>query len=123
MNSCLDQSELAEWIACWLSRELKMARAAISPDQAFFQYGMDSVHAMMLVGDLEGLLERRLSPTLAWSFPTVEKMASHLAEAALAEPEAKSPGNDDAAILAMLDFLPEDEIDRLLAEKLNSKKE
>jgi acyl carrier protein len=41
-------------------------------------YGLDSVHSMMLVGDLEDALQNRFPPTLAWDYPTVEAMAEYL---------------------------------------------
>jgi hypothetical protein len=75
---------------------------------------------MMLVGDLEELIKRRLSPTLAWDVPTVEKMASFLAEEmtrpAPASQTASAP--DDAGLVAMLDQMSEEEIDRLLQQRL-----
>jgi acyl carrier protein len=36
---------------------------------------------MMLVGDLEEHLSRRLSPTLAWDHPTIDALATHLCAA------------------------------------------
>ena len=36
--------------------------------------------AMMLVGDLEDSLGLRLSPTLVWDYPTMEKLAQYVVE-------------------------------------------
>jgi len=105
---------LDEWIRGWLGRELKLAPEDISADKTFVRYGMDSVHAMMLVGDLEEHLKRRLPPTLAWTYPTVEALATHLAETS--EPHTE-PTASEGDLLSRLDELSEEEIDRLLAEQ------
>jgi len=97
----------------WLERELNLAPSEIDADKTFVRYGMDSMHAMMLVGDLEQLLARRLPPTLAWDYPTLKALGDHLGW------DTGTVGKtDDSEILARLDDLSEDEIDRLLEEKL-----
>ncbi len=112
----LDQTrELHEWIRGWLGRELKLSLDDIAADKTFVRYGMDSVHAMMLVGDLEEHLKRRLPPTLAWTYPTVEALAAHLAETH--ETAAAAPAAAAGDLLSRLDDLSEEEIDRLLAEQ------
>jgi acyl carrier protein len=108
--------ELHAWIRGWLGRELKLAPDDIAADKTFVRYGMDSVHAMMLVGDLEEHLKRRLPPTLAWTYPTVEALATHLAETDETV-AAKAPAPAEGDLLSRLDDLSEEEIDRLLAEQ------
>ena len=120
----LTKDELTDWIAGWISRELKVDRCRIAFDQTFVHFGMDSVQAMMMVGDLEERLARRLSPTLAWDFPTVDAMAGHLAQEtspAATVQETRPASAADADILSRLDELLEEEIDRLLRERLDSK--
>lgn len=107
---------LAVWIGDWLGRELKLAPDDVALDKTFVRYGMDSVHAMMLVGDLEEHLGIRLPPTLAWTYPTVEALAGHLAETRATAPAATAPAAR-SELLARLDDLSEDEIDQLLEEQ------
>jgi acyl carrier protein len=106
-------AELDAWIRDWISRELTLDLSQITPSQQFVAYGMDSLHAMMLVGDLEEYLGRRLSPTLAWSYPTVDSMGRFLADLAAGPAPAT-----DAEILARLDEMSEEEVARLLEQKL-----
>jgi acyl carrier protein len=40
---------------------------------------VDSARALLLVGDLETWLGRRLPPIVLWNYPTVEALARHLA--------------------------------------------
>jgi acyl carrier protein len=119
--ACPNKTELTDWIAGWISRELKIDRGQITGNQTFVRYGMDSVHAMMMVGDLEERLGRRLSPTLSWDFPTVEAIADYLVREATPAVRAGRSNEADTDILAHLDELSEEEVDRLLRERLDSK--
>ena len=111
------KAELADWIGAWIARELKLERGQIDADKTFVRYGMDSVHAMMLVGDLEEHLGRRLPPTLAWDHPTLEALAAHLAQSP--EPIGRlMDSRDKDEILARVDELSEEEIDILLKERV-----
>ena len=58
---------------------LEMDASAIDPRQPFTYYGLGSVQAVSLTGDLEVFLNRKLAPTLAWDYPTIESLASFLA--------------------------------------------
>jgi acyl carrier protein len=104
------KAELAEWISAWIVRELKLDPARLDRDATFVRYGMDSVRAMMLVGDLEDHLTRRLSPTLAWDHPTLNALAGHLAE---------SIGTSAVGeVLAKIDQMTDAEVDALLRKEL-----
>src|SRR4051812_42583460 len=73
-----------QWLAGWMEDELGLDRTGIDPTQAFLSYGIDSMHAMMLVGDLEGGIGMRLPPTLVWDYPTIQDLAGHVAALAAA---------------------------------------
>ncbi|MEM9002173.1 MAG: AMP-binding protein [Cyanobacteria bacterium P01_F01_bin.86] len=124
---------LEAWLIQWLAGHLKLAAKAIDPDRAFADYGVDSVMAVELAQDLEEFLQLRqpLDATLAWNFPTIAALATHLATqstppassidlddgqetitGALAEPGLSSPAHDS------LDHLSEAEIADVLAAEL-----
>ena len=67
---------------------LEMDASAIDPRQPFTYYGLGSVQAVSLTGDLEVFLNRKLAPTLAWDYPTIESLANFLADDS--KPEKKS---------------------------------
>ena len=69
---------LVEWIAGWLRTELGAPEGPLELTVPFTRFGMDSVHALMMTGDLEEHLGRRLSPTVTWDHPTVDALSSHL---------------------------------------------
>ncbi len=112
----LRQDELAGWISTWVKKELRLTDSQVAGEKTFVSYGMDSVLATMLVGDLEEKLGIRLPPTLAWDTPTIDAMSLHLAQ--LPASANGVPSTTDADLLARLDELSEEEIGRLLEERL-----
>ena len=116
-SSNLTESKLTDWITDWMCRELKLTEAPRDLTKSFVSYRMDSVHALMLVGDLEDYLGRPLAPTLAWDHPTIEALVRYLAQDSEA-PAASGAAATDSEILNRLDALSEEEIDRLLRERL-----
>ena len=114
------------WLAGWMEAELGLDHREIDPAQAFLSYGMDSMHAMMLVGDLEGGIGMRLPPTLVWDYPTIQDLAGHVVGLAAAPRSPGGPADtrsgqaipnsqpDAKTILAQLDGMSEEDIDLLL---------
>jgi acyl carrier protein len=78
-DSLLTTEALEEWLANRLATVLGTPPAAIDLRTPFASYGLDSRAAIKLSGELERLLGRRLSPTLAWDYPTIEDLARFLA--------------------------------------------
>jgi len=107
------------WIKDWLSAELKVPASDLGGGKSFVSYGVDSVMAMMLIGDLEDTLKRRLPPTLSWDYPTVEALAAYLSSLPVSLAVAP-PQSTHAHLLASLDDLSEEEIDRLLEEQIEA---
>jgi len=120
---------LKSWLSGWLGEELAMDPGQVDTGQTFLSYGLDSVQAMTMVGDLEVKFSRRLAPTLAWDYPTIDALAEHLAAqfrvGAVAPAVAlQSETNSDASrteierLLAGIDQIEDQEVDRLLAQYL-----
>jgi acyl carrier protein len=79
-----DPSHTEEEIQAWLISNIA-ALVEIDPKSIDIQkpleyYGMDSMQAMHLSGDLADWLGRQLSPTVVWDYPTIELLANHLAK-------------------------------------------
>jgi acyl carrier protein len=75
-----DENEIQSWIIERLAVRLDTPAADIDPKRPFSAYGMDSMNALKLAGELEDWLDVELPATLVWDFPTVEQMAYHLAD-------------------------------------------
>jgi myxalamid-type polyketide synthase MxaB len=71
--------EIQEWISRELATKLKVDVAEIDVRQPFSTFGLDSLAMVSLVGELEAWLDRSLSPTLAWDYPSIETLAGYLA--------------------------------------------
>jgi acyl carrier protein len=73
-----------EQIQCWLVMHLAellgIGADQIDVQQPFATYGLGSVEAISLTGDLEEWLGRDLPATLAWDYPNIEALARHLSD-------------------------------------------
>ncbi|MEV8315763.1 acyl carrier protein [Streptomyces sp. NPDC059900] len=65
---------LTERIALYLKRQPSEIDAAVP----LAEYGLDSVAAFGLCGDIEEDFDFVLEPTAAWDYPTVHALADHL---------------------------------------------
>jgi acyl carrier protein len=72
---------LEAWLMEQIGQELGVPADEVDPDEAFAAFGLDSMRAVGLAGELETLLGRRLPPTLLWDFPTIRRLAAHLGAA------------------------------------------
>lgn len=93
--------DLERLIQGWIAERLGVDPSRISTGKAFYDFGVDSVTAVEMIGGLGQRLGRSLSPTLVWDFPTIRELAAHLAAAA--EPAAVgSASATDEEIAALL---------------------
>ena len=76
-----DQTSLCARIVALLSRELKMPTDDINRELPLTQYGLDSIAALTIAGELEEELGLELPSTLLWDRPTIAGLADYLVEA------------------------------------------
>jgi acyl transferase domain-containing protein/acyl-CoA synthetase (AMP-forming)/AMP-acid ligase II/acyl carrier protein len=79
---------IRNWLVAELAARTRVQPAQIDTRQPFSSYGLDSAESVKLAGDLERWLGRRVPPTLAWDFPTIEAVSAHLASD---EPKVSAP--------------------------------
>lgn len=76
-------SQKAETIQAWLiskiAERLRVNSNDIDVREPFAYYGLDSVVAVSISGELEDWLGCTLSPTLLYNYPTIKALALHLA--------------------------------------------
>jgi acyl carrier protein len=72
------EAYLIDRIAFYLS----VSATEIALDVPVTEYGLDSVYAVALCGDIEDDLHIMVEPTLVWDVDTVKAMTRHLAELA-----------------------------------------
>jgi 8-amino-7-oxononanoate synthase len=73
--------EIESWLAIKLAEKLELGSAdAIDRQMDFVEYGLSSMEAVNLSGELENYIGRRLPPTLLWDYPNIESLALYLWE-------------------------------------------
>lgn len=73
------EDDIAIWLVSRLACESRIDPDEIDVGQPFASFGIDSARALLLVGDLETWLGRRVPPITLWNYPTVAALARHLA--------------------------------------------
>jgi 8-amino-7-oxononanoate synthase len=72
---------LQRWLMAKLAERVGVAPEVIDIHQEFIDYGLTSIEAVNLSGELEQVLNQRLAPTLLWEYPTIAALSTYLAEA------------------------------------------
>src|SRR6266700_6422160 len=72
-------NSISDWLVARLAEVLGFSPQDIDIREPLTNFGLTSRDAVGLSGDLEEWLGRRLSPTLAYEYPTIETLAWHLA--------------------------------------------
>ena len=76
-NDCGDRG--VAWPRRWPARLGLRPASEIDHRATFASFGLGSVQAVALAGELEAWLGRSLLPTLAYEYPTIETLSRHLA--------------------------------------------
>lgn len=116
---------IQHWLVTHLAEELGLEPQDMDVHLPLSEYGLDSLVAMTLAGDLEEWLGLQLSPTLLWDYPVIASLAQHVAAAlssANAEPqgdlmytaESTATLENTTPLLAQIDALSDAEVDALL---------
>ena len=73
------RAEIEQWLVRAIARSLQLEPSAIDRDRRLEEFGMDSVAAVELSGDLETWLGKPVAPTIVWDYPTIAQLAAALA--------------------------------------------
>ena len=94
----------------------------LDPQSGFFEMGMDSLTSVQLKKRLEAAIGRSLAPTLAFNYPTIEKLAGFLAREVFSfEPPASATeleSEPEPVADALLATLSADELKASLLDEL-----
>ncbi|WP_283464976.1 acyl carrier protein [Streptomyces sp. PH10-H1] len=78
-GSAVQEREFRGWLLEKLGQYLRRPPADIDISVPFAEYGIDSVAALSIFGDIEDAFGLYLEPTVAWDHPTVQSLARYLA--------------------------------------------
>jgi acyl carrier protein len=73
------EAQLRLWLVDHLARLVGVHPADIETHESFASYGLGSMSAMRLAGDLEAWLNCGIPGTLVWDYPTIEDVVQFVA--------------------------------------------
>jgi acyl carrier protein len=76
----LSVSAIQKWLISEISQLLSLDAGSLSVAEPFADYGLSSMTGVVLSGNIEEWLDIKLDPSVAWDYPTIESLATHLAE-------------------------------------------
>lgn len=79
-NSKLNQESIQNWLVEQLADVLSLSGDSIDVTEPLTRYGLDSIDAVTLVGDLEDWLDLELPDTLFWDHSTIAQAAQFLVD-------------------------------------------
>ncbi|MGN9759237.1 acyl carrier protein [Streptomyces sp. SD31] len=82
--STAEHHAVVDWLVEKVAFYLDVPTSGIAPDGKLVEYGLDSVYALALVGDIEDEYGIEVEPTLAWDHPTIESIAGLVGELVIA---------------------------------------
>lgn len=117
-------SQLQNALTNMLAKTLRIDANNIDIHRPLPHYGLDSIDAVTLAGDLEDWLNVELPSTLLWDYSTVAAIAGFLEEQLEAMPEARArlacmhqaPPAQHAEKIDRLDHLDDEQVDALLTQ-------
>jgi natural product biosynthesis luciferase-like monooxygenase protein len=71
--------EIVDWLVMRIAERAHMDAHAVDLHAPFVQFGLNSLEAVGLSGELEQWLEQTLSPTLIYDYPSIDALARYLA--------------------------------------------
>ncbi|MGR8006923.1 acyl carrier protein [Streptomyces hypolithicus] len=75
----MSEGEILGWLTERLGAHVSLPVAEINPVVPYAEYGLDSVAALALFGDVEEKFNLALDPAVAWEYPTLAQMTAYLA--------------------------------------------
>lgn len=77
-----DEQAVKTWLLDRLAKQLKTDVSKLDPSMPFDEYGLDSIFAIRVTGELEKVVEMRLSPALLFENTCIDDVAHFIASAA-----------------------------------------
>ena len=75
------------WLSSRLASYLEVPAATINPMVPLAEMGVDSVHAISLVGDVEAHFDIDVDPTMIFDYPTLSHIADFITTAVSEQPQ------------------------------------
>ncbi|MDJ0650034.1 MAG: acyl carrier protein [Xenococcaceae cyanobacterium MO_188.B19] len=79
-SSISNQTIVENWLKSQLAEQLSLDANSLNVTEPLTRYGLDSIDAVTMVGDIEDAINEELPSTLFWDHPTIAKSAQFLAD-------------------------------------------
>lgn len=89
----MSEAATRDWLRARLADLLGLEVEDIDLERPITDYAIDSRQALVLVGDVEDLLGRKLAATLTWDHPTLAAMAAYIARELAGAAPARRPAD------------------------------
>jgi 8-amino-7-oxononanoate synthase len=80
LESSQTRKNIESWLVVKLAERLEVKTDDIDIHKDFIDYGLNSIEAVNLSGELENFINRRMPPTLLWDYPNISALAKYLIE-------------------------------------------
>lgn len=91
--------EIKNWISKKIAEALETDVGSIDPDQDFSDFGLDSMVAFALTGEMSEWIGKELPASLLWEYTTINSLSEYIAEPSLSHPVDEWPASS-AVLLA-----------------------
>lgn len=71
---------IQNWLVKQIAANLSLDTSKLDLNQPLTRYGLDSIDAVTLVGELEDWLDEELPATLFWDYPSIAQASQYLAQ-------------------------------------------
>jgi acyl carrier protein len=79
LTKAVSAEAIQSWILEWLAREMQIPVQDLDPAKSFESFGMTSLLAVTMTGDMEDWLGREVDPAIMYDHPTAASLAGVLA--------------------------------------------
>jgi acyl carrier protein len=69
---------ISQWISVRLAEMVKINIDQVDPQLQFDRYGLDSLNAVILIGELSDWLQLELDPSIVYDYPTIEQLSDYV---------------------------------------------
>lgn len=80
-STTMTAAQLRQWLREWVAGATEVPVEEVTDDRPLENLGLSSRDAVLLSGELENLLGRKLDATVVYEHPTIGELATHLLSA------------------------------------------
>ncbi|WCM91933.1 acyl carrier protein [Acidovorax sp. NCPPB 2350] len=79
-TASLQADTVSDWLVDYLARKLSIDPKKIDTEATFAEYGVDSMIAIVMSGDLSSWAACDLNPTALYEYPSISALSQHVCE-------------------------------------------